>query len=147
MENGGVQVMNVDLVLNGLCAERIRGAIHGSAFHAAASKPDTERFIVMIAAGIVVAIAVARHRTPEFSAPDNEGAVKEPTLLEVRKQGGGRRINLGSACRKAVIDVFVMIPAARPDLHKSDAPLDETPRDQQLTPLWCVAIQRVHVLR
>src|SRR5437879_4998488 len=54
-QNRGVQVVNVDLVLDRARAEFIRRAINRAAFDAAARKPDAERAIVVIAARIVVA--------------------------------------------------------------------------------------------
>ena len=122
-------------------------AVDRAALHAAAGEPDAERLVVVIAARIVVAVAVAGRGAAEFAAPDDQRAVEQAALLQVGEQRGGGRVDFGGACRQAVFDVLVMIPAAGPDLHEAHAALDEAARDQQLSSLRRVAVQRADALR
>ena len=55
-----MQVVDVDLVLHGARAELVGRAVGRAALHAAAGHPGAEAAAVVIAAGVVVAIAVAR---------------------------------------------------------------------------------------
>src|SRR3954471_11751571 len=61
LQNRRVQVMNLDLILNGLRAKRSRDPVFRAAFYAPPRKPHAERLVVVIAAGIVVAVAIACH--------------------------------------------------------------------------------------
>src|SRR5687767_9551173 len=76
LEHRRVQVVDVHLVVHGLLAEIVGGAVDGAALDAAPGEPDAERVVVVIATGSVVAIAVARGGAAEFASPDDDGAVE-----------------------------------------------------------------------
>src|SRR6185437_15824099 len=67
VKDRGVQVMDVDLVLNGVPAEFIGGAMHDAAFHTAAREPHGEPERMMLA----TVRSLGRRGAAEFAAPDH----------------------------------------------------------------------------
>src|SRR5262249_7088770 len=68
MQNGGVQVVDVDLLLGRVPAELVGGAMGHAAPDAAASQPHREPERVMLAA----VVALGSRRPPELAAPEHQ---------------------------------------------------------------------------
>jgi len=74
VQNRGVQVVDVDFVLDDVEAELIGGSVCQSAFYAAAGQPHCEGVWVVVAASSLSGGGAA-----EFASPHYERFVKQPT--------------------------------------------------------------------
>ena len=87
IEHGGVEVADVDGLVDDLVAHFVGLAVGDAGLHAGTSHPDGEGVGVVIAADESVAAsasAVFLHRgAAEFAAPDDEGVVEHAALFEV----------------------------------------------------------------
>ena len=98
-EDGGVEIVNVDSVLNDVVSVVVGLPMDDSRSHAAASHPHRE------AAAVVVATIVGLHRTlavdraPEFAAPDHQCFIQQPTLFQVGNQRRLRLVNVVALLR------------------------------------------------
>src|SRR4051794_35641500 len=77
-EDRRVQVVDVDAVFRRAGAELVGRAIGCSPLYTATRKPGAEPAAVVIAAGVGAAAAVARHRSSELPAPDDQGVIEQP---------------------------------------------------------------------
>ena len=121
MQDGGVPVVDVHLVVNGFVAVVVRHAVVHAAFDAAASHPHGEAFVVVVPA--IGALAV--RGAAKLAAPDDEGVFQEAALLEVREQAGDGGIDAGAVVFKLGLEIEVLIPIAVGDLNKAHACFDE----------------------
>ena len=88
-----MKVVDVNLVLDCSCAERIRHTIDCATLHPTACEPYAGRLVVVIATGVLVAIAVASGLTNSTWAADEDDferlidqsmSASWPTLIGVR---------------------------------------------------------------
>ena len=88
VQDGGVQVVHVDLVGDGVVAELVGRAVGEARLHAAAGEPDGE------ALGVVVApvAALGEGRSAELAAPPDQRIVEQPARLQVGEQAGDGQI-------------------------------------------------------
>lgn len=77
VENGSVEVVDVDLVLGYFHSEFVGCAVHQAAFDGTASQPTAED------AGMMLSSAGAGRRAAEFGTPYDQRVVVHATLLEV----------------------------------------------------------------
>ncbi len=153
MQHRGVEVVHVHRILHRVVAELVRGAEGDAGLDAAARQPDGERARVMVAAQeLRVVPALVHGGAAELAAPDHEGRVQEPALLQVLDQGGRGLVDLAAQRRQAVHDVValarpVVVPAAVVELHEAHAPLHEPPRQQAVVAERPLArLDAVHLL-
>ncbi len=79
MEHGGVQVVDVDFVLNGFVAIIVRCTVAEAAFHATTSHPEGERFVVM-----VTSVAALRVRgAAKFTSSNDKRIFGQAALFQV----------------------------------------------------------------
>lgn len=71
VEEGGMEVVDAGAVADGFVADFIRFAMGCSAFDASPGHPGEEPVGIMVAS----AVALRDGHSPEFPAPDDEGAV------------------------------------------------------------------------
>src|SRR5262249_7947174 len=92
VQDGGVQVMDVSAVVDGVQAELVGSADGLAALDAASGQQGGE------AVGVVVAAvhALGHGRAAKLSTPEDEGAVQQAAALEVAEQGGGRLVGAGT---------------------------------------------------
>src|SRR5205814_5596607 len=88
MEDGGVQVMDVDLVLDGVPAELVGGAVNDAALDAAARQPHRETEGMMLPA----VGPLGSRRPAELAAPDDQRVVEQAAGFEVFEQPSNRQI-------------------------------------------------------
>src|SRR5262249_4505853 len=110
MQDGGVQVVDVDRMVDGVHADLVGGAVHDSALDAAAGKEGGEAGVVVIAAGLAVLGRLRVGGAAEFAAPDHERVVEQAAALEVNQQGGGAAVGVGTKAAVAVVVVLVGVP-------------------------------------
>ena len=137
MHDGGLQVVDVDLVLHAGEAHLVGLAELEAALHAAAGHHDRE------AVGIVVApedlalgrAALAERRAAEFAAPDDERVLEQAAFLEVVDERHHRFVGRGHLGRQSVADVFLRagameVPAPVEEVDEAYALLDEPTGEQ-----------------
>ncbi len=136
MQDGRMQVLDVERLLDGGAAELV-GFAHGdAALDAAAGEPHGEAVCIVVAAG---ALGVLGGRLPaELAAPDNQRRVQQATLFQVFEQAGDRFVGLAGvqvmvADQVAVsVPVVVVVGAAGVDLDEAHAALHQPPGQQAL---------------
>src|ERR1051325_6685377 len=90
-EDGGMQVMNVDLIFDGLETKLIRRAVDVAAPHAPAGQPHAEPIMIMVAPVYLAGVRpgfwqLHRRRAPKFTAPNHQRVLQHSALLEVFEQ-------------------------------------------------------------
>ena len=89
VKHRGVQVVDLDLVLDGVVAVIVGGAVDGAALDSAAGEPHGE------AIGIVIAAvgSLGHRRAAELAAPDHQSRFEQAAVLEILEQAGDRLID------------------------------------------------------
>ena len=124
-----------DLVLDGVVAVFVGGAVDDAAFDAAAGEPDREAVRVVIAAGRVPWATGVRPNSPR---PDDERLSEQAARLQVFEQAGDRPVDGAGILLVALLEFVVLVPAVgrrdwrRSQLDETDAALDQSPRQQAL---------------
>jgi hypothetical protein len=132
VHDGGLEVVDVDLVFGDLEAHFVGGAVAEAAFDAAAGHEEGE------AVGEVVAAedfggggaTFAEGSAAEFATPDDEGVFQETALFEVFDEGGngfvGLRHFVGEAFGEAgAFAGAVEVPAPVEEVDEAGAAFDE----------------------
>ena len=88
VEHGGVEVVNMNPVLDGLEAKVVGSAVNVAAFHATAGHPGGEAVVVVIPsidlAGVASGFGHFHHwGASEFATPKYEGFIEHAALLEI----------------------------------------------------------------
>ena len=151
VQDRGVQIVNVDLVLDGRVSEVIGRAVGLAPLDSAAGHPGCETARAMVATLAVL----AGGRPAEFAGPHDQGLVQQPSPLEVEQQARHRLIGLAAVELVVLVDVGVGVPvlvvvaAAGIDLHKANPALDEPARHQapSAEPLGPGVVEPVQPLR
>ena len=132
-EDGGVQVVHVQRVLDRPEAKLISGTYHLPSHDAAAGHPARE------AVGIVVTAraSLGCRRSSKFTAPDNQCVVEHTAPFEVGEQCCAAAVDTGDQFFVKLVVVAMRIPlvaraAAVVDLHHAHAALHQSPRRQAL---------------
>ncbi len=129
VQDGGMQVVNVEAVLDRVQTEVIGGAIGESTAHAASGHPHGEPGGVMIPA-----IALFAHGgASELTAPDDERLFEQSACFEVGEQSGDGFIDGAAEAGVVGFDAFVAVPfasCAAVELDEPDSVLDETPCEE-----------------
>ena len=87
VQNRGVQVVDVDGLLDGRVAELVGGAVDLAALDAAAGEPDRKAPVVVVAAHArLAARELDGRRAAELAAADHQRLLEQPALLEVGQQ-------------------------------------------------------------
>ena len=132
VEDGGVEIVDVDGVPDDVVAEVVGLAIYAG-FYAAAGHPDGK------AAGVVVAAIVlfgegtlAIVCAAEFAAPDDEGLVEQTALFEIEYERGGGLVGVFALSLDLHGQVIVAVPALVIELHEAHAALGEFSCEQAI---------------
>src|ERR1700679_2771458 len=89
MQDRRVQVVDLDLVFDGVITVVVGGAINRSPLDSAASQPHGESIGIVIAA-----VGSLGHRGPaELAAPDDQSALEQTACLQVGEQPRDRFVN------------------------------------------------------
>src|SRR5205085_7097427 len=100
VQNGRLQVVDVDAVLHGAEAQLVGGAHGDTRLGAAAGQEHRKRLDVVIAADVHAPLA---HRcAAELAAPDHQGVFQQAALLQVANEGGGRLVDLPANPRQVL---------------------------------------------
>src|SRR5436190_12184820 len=96
MQDGGVQIMDMDGIFQGPITKLVGGAIGKAPLNATTGEPNGEAPVVVIpsAAGFSIHQFDSRGAA-KFAAADDEGLLKQTPLLQVGEQGGDGAVDLG----------------------------------------------------
>ena len=98
MQDGGVQIMNVDFSIYHTVAHFIGVAIGEARFHSASRHPGAEAFGLVFAPMLIDGSGAAKILAPrgsaEFTRPQNEGIFKKAALFQIFEQSSNRPISL-----------------------------------------------------
>ena len=139
VQDRGVQVVNVDLVFDGLEAELVGRAVDVAALDAAAGQPHREAVVVMVAA-VHLALIRARsrqldgRRAAELAAPDDQRVVEHPALFQILQEGADGLVALPAQLAMTGLEVVVIVPGLSltvPELDEPHAPLQQPPCGQE----------------
>ena len=132
VEDGGLEVMDVNFVGGDFEAEVVAGAVGVAGFETAAGHHDGEDVGVVVATEVFAfgGAAFAEGCAAEFPTPDNESVFEESALFEVSDEGGdrfvhGRTFVLQSITEGGSGTGSVEIPAPVEEVDKANAFLDE----------------------
>src|SRR6266481_1230812 len=118
MKDGGVQVMDVNFVLNRPRAKLIGRTKYHSALHACSGQPHAEGAMIVGPPGTAAhRITVGAGRTSELPAPEDQRFIQQPALAHILQQRRDRLVAFVSAPAQVNIEVAMMVPAAVPDLN------------------------------
>lgn len=151
VEHGGVEVMDLDLVLDRLVSPVVGAAIGKPRFDAAAGHPGGE------AEGVVVATvaALGEGGAAKFAGPDHERFVEQSELFEVGDEGSDRLVDGLAVLVVPVDEIIVLVPAiaispGAGEFDEADATLDEAAGEEALAAedlgLIEVGLEAVHFL-
>ena len=128
VQHRGVEVADVDRVLDDVVAEVVGLAVDRAALRAAAGHPHREAARVVVAAVVRLRQpALAVDRPAELAAPDDERASKQALALQVLNQAAARLIDVAALVGHPAGEVAVVVPVVVVDLHEADAALDQPP--------------------
>ena len=126
VQNGRVQVVYVDTILDRGQPELVGVAIAHTRFDTASRHPDRKSIVIVIAPQL----AFRRGRPSKLATPNDERFVEKSALFEIGDQSGNGSIDLLAFDGEGFIDRFprrrpVVIPAPVIELDESNAVLDQ----------------------
>jgi hypothetical protein len=107
MENGSVEVVDVDFVFDGVEAEFVGFPVVDAAFDAAASHPHREGVGVVVAS---VVAALDHWSATEFAAENDESVFQHPALLQVFDECAAGLVNVLAIFLETADEAAVLIP-------------------------------------
>ena len=135
VEDGGLEVVDVDAVFDDVEADFIAFAVADAGFDAPAGHPEGVGVGVVVAApfGTVGEVALDERGASEFTHPDDEGVVEETAVFEIGDQGG--RCLIGGAALVVELggEGAVLIPAGVHELDKAGAAFDEATGEEAVS--------------
>src|SRR5262249_24498397 len=146
---GGVEVVDVDGVLNDVVAVVVGLAVDDARLDAAAGQPEGEAAAVVVAAVVVPGQpTLAVDGAAELAAPDHQRVVEQPAPLHVHHQRRRRPVDVAALAADLSGQAAVLVPAAVEQLHKADPALDHAPGQQAVAGKTAVAaglVDAVHL--
>ena len=104
VQNGGVHVVDIHLVLDRAEAELLGLPTNGPRLESAARNPHREGVNVVIAPGGLAHLA--HRRAAKFAAPDHDRVVEQAALLEVADERGGGAIDVEGFQRQMFFEIL-----------------------------------------
>ena len=133
VQDRGVEVVDLDRVLDDVVGEVVGLAVDEARLDAAAGQPDREAARVMVAAVIRGGeLALRVDRPAELAAPDDQRVVEQPALLEVLDECGGGLVGVVALRADLVGQVAVLVPAHVIELDEPDAALGQAAGEQAI---------------
>ncbi len=133
MQNGGVEVVNVNGPIDGAEADVVAGAVNHARFYAGAGQPGTKSPGMMFAAfGLG---RVVEGRAAKLGGPNNERIVQQAAFFEIFEQRGDGLIDVpgqGRMGQHVAVSVPVSGGTGVDQFHETHAALHQTPRGETL---------------
>src|SRR5687768_4929218 len=101
-----MKVSHVDWLVCGMISEVIGRAVSESAFDPTTGEPQAEPELMMI----TPVLSLGHRSPPEFAAPNHQGILQQPALLQIRQQRGGWTIRLPADLLVTRVVVLVGVP-------------------------------------
>ncbi len=135
VQDGGLKVMNVNLVVHGVEADIIRGSIGDAGFDAASSHPGGEGVGVVVAAPAfaVLHVALEERRAAEFTTPDDKGLIEHAALFEVSDETGTGLVGVPALGVKLSGERTVLVPARVHELDELSSPFGKATGEEGVT--------------
>ena len=125
VEQGGVEIVDVDSTGHDAVAEVIGFAVGEAGFDSAAGHPGAEALGLVFASVLIdggfAAEVLAPGGASKLAAPEHERVFEQAACFEVFQEGSNGLIGLGAEFGKIATNVAVMVPSADGDLHETDA--------------------------
>src|SRR5207249_4185647 len=128
-------------ILHGCKAELVGGAVDLSSFDAAARQPHAKAVMVVIAAG--KGGQLGNGGAAEFATPHHQGAVEQAANFDIFEKSGNGLVPGAGQATVLGFETIVVVPrltGAGPDLHETDAALQQPSRQEQLPAMRVVAV-------
>src|SRR5262249_18752686 len=154
-EDSGVQIVNVDRMLDGTEAEIVGGAMNLAALDAAAGQPHAEAIVVVVAAIDAAGVGARsrqlhRRSSAKLATPDHQRIVQHAALLQVFQETADGLIAFPGQAAMLGFQIVVAVPGltgAVPDLDEADAFFQEPAGNEKLPALNAGAVQSADVPR
>ncbi len=140
VEEGGVEIADVDDVLHRVVAEFVGLTIAEAGFDAASGHPHGESFDVVVTTGS--AFPLKHGRAAKFAAPDDEGVFEKAALFEVGEERPGRFVGVACADFHVFIEAAVVVPSAVVELDKAGAFFNEATGEKAVGGIRAIAGSR-----
>ena len=147
VQDRGVEVVDVDRLLDRADAVFVGGAVDEAALDAGAGQPGRERPVVMFAPRGIG--RVVERRAAELGGPDDQHIVQHAALLQVLQQPGDRLIDLrrqSAVVGHVAVGIPVAAGAGMDQFDESDAAFDQPPGGEAL-PAEAVGVSRVQAVQ
>ena len=150
VQDGGLEVVDVDGMIDGVEAEVVGSAESEAGLDSAASYPDGEGIWMMIAApaGSVVDVALNERRATEFAAPDDERVIQHAAHFQVLNKRGARLIGVFALRVEFGRQAVVLVPAGVHALDEADSAFGKATGHQAVVSeragflnLWAVHVE------
>ncbi len=134
LQQGGVQVVDVNGIFYDAEAEFIGGAMDKAGFDASSCGPHSECIHMVIPSDGVPDFS---HRgAPELAAPDHDGIIQQSSLFEIDDEGGAGLVYFAAAQFELFVEIIdlitVVIPIGVVELDKAYASFDESAGEQAI---------------
>lgn len=127
MQQGGVQVVDVDGIFSNIETEFVARAIGKAALNTAPSHPERKSVGMMVSA----IVAPLHHRgSAELPAPDDDRVIEQPALFEIADEGGAWFVGFLTILLEATDKVAMLVPGFVEQLNEADAAFDQSPGEQ-----------------
>ena len=129
-----MEVADVGFVFDGFATQFVGGADRVAGITAAPGQPHAHGVGIVVATIGGPATDAVIGRATELAAPDDEGALEEPTLLEVGNEGGDGLVYATNEVAVGALDVVVAVPRAIVQLYEPHTFFDELAGQRHLRP-------------
>ena len=131
MQHRGVEVADMDRILDDVVGKFIRLAIDRARLRAATRHPHGEAARMVITSVIVLGeLALRVNGAAKFTAPDDQRLVVQSARLQILHQSVASLVDVLALAGQTFGDVRVSVPVVQIDLHETHPALDQPPREQ-----------------
>lgn len=129
VQQSGVEVVNVDTILDGVEPEFIGRAERQPWLDPATGEPHRKGVRMVVSA---IVSALHHRRTPELATPDDEGVIQHSALLQVFHQGRRCLVGILAIHLEVADKVAVLVPGFVEELHKADSAFQQSTSEQTI---------------
>src|SRR5262249_24242781 len=127
-----MQIVNVDLSLDGAVAVLVGGAVRQPALDPSASEPGAEAIGIVATAERLLAVLAERDvlvvgTAAELAGPEHQRLFQQSAGMQIGEQSGDWPIHRGAGTRQRLADTLMVVPGPMRHLHEADPRLDKTP--------------------
>lgn len=127
MQDRGVEVVDMDWVLDSVEPKVIGFAVDPAFFQSTAGHPNAEGSVVVVS---TIIATLDHRRASEFASPDHEGVFEQSESFEILDQGRTWPVGRCGIVLYAVGQIAVLVPDLMEQLHEANAPLKQSSSEQ-----------------